>query len=174
MPGQPQSPRLGGSHDRVLCYEELLRSACTVAGLLRERNIGPGQRVAVCLERGIDAVVAVFGVLLAGACYVPLDTRNPPDRLSYIVRDAGVAAVLGGGAARDWFVDGVWLDLSSLQGPGLRGQRSAFPSGGHRSAVTGCHPLHVRFHRPAQGRGARSWGGYGLCPLGRRTARDAT
>src|SRR5581483_3677843 len=61
---------------------------------LRERGIGPGSRVGVCLERSPDLVVALLAVLKAGAAYVPLDPAYPMARLTQIVDDARPAAVL--------------------------------------------------------------------------------
>lgn len=97
-----------------MSYRSLLERAETIAAALRGRGIGPGQRVAIHLERGIAAVGAVFGVLLAGACYVPLDVKNPSARLAFIVRDAGVAAVAGIGDPPAWLDGPCWLDISRL------------------------------------------------------------
>lgn len=94
-----------------LSYRQLLAQARAVAAVLRGRGIGPGARVAIHMERSSSAVGAVFGVLLAGACYVPLDLKNPPSRRAFIVRDAAVAAVLGTGPAPDWLDGPPWLEL---------------------------------------------------------------
>jgi len=71
---------------------------CRVAGLartLQARGVGPEVRVALCLERSQTMVVALLAVLAAGGAYVPLDPEHPPRRLAYVLRDAGVALVLG-------------------------------------------------------------------------------
>lgn len=99
-------------NDRRLCYADLQRRAQTVAAALQARGVKAGQSVAIHMDRGIDAVVAVFGVLLAGACYVPLDLKNPSSRLLYIVRDAHVNAVLGLGDAPIWLDADLWLNLA--------------------------------------------------------------
>jgi aspartate racemase len=64
---------------------------------LRRQGIGRGGRVALCLERSIEMVVAVLGVLKAGAAYVPLDPYDPPQRLHLMIEDAAVAAVIAHG-----------------------------------------------------------------------------
>lgn len=110
---QPDAPALQ-EQDRQLSYRQLLQQAQGVAAALQVRGVQPGQSVAIHLDRGIDAVVAMFGVLLAGACYVPLDLKNPSPRLAFIVEDAKVEAVLGQGAAPDWLADGLWLELEGL------------------------------------------------------------
>ncbi|HVH11654.1 MAG TPA: condensation domain-containing protein, partial [Longimicrobium sp.] len=58
------------------------------------RGVGPEVRVGLCLERGIDMVAAILGVLKAGAAYVPLDPELPPERLAYMVRQSGMALLL--------------------------------------------------------------------------------
>lgn len=101
--------------DSQLSYRQLLSRAQAVAAALQARGVTAGQRVALHLDRGIDAVAAVFGVLLAGACYVPLDLKNPSSRLSFIVADAGVISLLGRGAAPAWLEQSLWLDISDCQ-----------------------------------------------------------
>ncbi|MDT4291861.1 AMP-binding protein [Methylomonas sp. MO1] len=100
--------------DRQVSYRQLLQQAQTIAVALQARGIQPGQPVAIHLDRGIDAASALFGVLLAGACYVPLDLKNPASRLSFIVTDAQVCAVLGSGSAPDWLDENLWLDIASF------------------------------------------------------------
>lgn len=100
-------------NDRSLTYGQLLRHAQAVAAGLQAIGVQPGQPVAIYLERGITAVIAVFGALLAGACYVPLDLKNPIARLSYIIEDAQVSAVLGLADAPTWLENKRWLDTAS-------------------------------------------------------------
>ncbi|MDQ4023980.1 MAG: amino acid adenylation domain-containing protein, partial [Actinomycetota bacterium] len=61
---------------------------------LRALGLGPEDLVGVVLERGIDLIVAVVGVLKAGAAYVPVDPTYPPARIELTFRAAGVAAVV--------------------------------------------------------------------------------
>ncbi len=98
---------------RSLTYGQLLKQSQAVAAKLQELGVKPGQPVAIHLERSIDAVIALFGVLLTGACYVPLDLKNPALRLAFIVADAQVAAVLGAGAAPAWLDNRLWLDIAN-------------------------------------------------------------
>ncbi len=99
--------------DRSVSYRQLLQQAQSIAAALQTKGIHPGQPVAIHLDRGIDAAGALFGVLLAGACYVPLDLKNPPTRLSFIVADAQVGAVLGSGSAPEWLDESLWLDIGT-------------------------------------------------------------
>ncbi|MGZ0079627.1 amino acid adenylation domain-containing protein [Methylomonas sp. YC3] len=109
---QPDAPALQ-EQDRQVSYRQLLQQAQTIAAALQARGVRPGQPVAVHLDRGIDAACALFGVLLAGACYVPLDLKNPAPRLSFIVADARVCAVVGSDSAPDWLDENLWLDIAN-------------------------------------------------------------
>ncbi|MGR8930312.1 MAG: amino acid adenylation domain-containing protein [Gammaproteobacteria bacterium] len=107
-------------------YGELLAKAESVAAALQVKGIKPGNPVAIHLDRGINAVIAVFGALLAGACYVPLDLKNPTARLAFIVENAGVAAVLGIGECPAWLDQKLWLNINNL--PESRPETTAISS----------------------------------------------
>jgi pyochelin synthetase len=79
---------------RRLGYARLLRHTERVAGELRGHGVGPGDLAAVVLPKGWEQVAAVFGVLTAGAAYVPIDPTWPPDRIAYLINDTKAAAVL--------------------------------------------------------------------------------
>src|ERR1700735_2845498 len=80
--------------DRSLSYEELDRLSNQVARALLAQGVSPGDRGGILPPKSAASVVAVFGVLKAGACYVPLDPRSPAERQASIMRDSGVAVVL--------------------------------------------------------------------------------
>ncbi|WP_414676466.1 amino acid adenylation domain-containing protein, partial [Longimicrobium sp.] len=73
----------------ALTYRELDARATRLARRLVALGAGPEVRVGVCLERGVDAVVAILAVLKAGAAYLPLDPAYPADRLAYMLADSG-------------------------------------------------------------------------------------
>lgn len=77
-----------------LTYGALNLRANRLAHRLRAMGVGPGGRVAVCLERGVPMVVAVLGVLKAGGAYVPLDVSYPGDRLAYMLHDSQPVVLL--------------------------------------------------------------------------------
>jgi amino acid adenylation domain-containing protein len=78
----------------VLSYGELDKLSNQVARALLTRGVERGDRVGILIPKSAASVVAVFGVLKAGACYVPLDPNSPAPRLSSIMRDSGIAVVL--------------------------------------------------------------------------------
>ncbi|MFE3853478.1 amino acid adenylation domain-containing protein [Streptomyces griseorubiginosus] len=99
-----------------LSYAELDVRANRIAHLLRSKGVGPEDLVGVCLERGIELMPALLGVLKAGAAYLPLDPANPGDRLAYIVKDAKAPVVLttaGQAAVLDGRYDGDVVELDT-------------------------------------------------------------
>ncbi|HEV7508320.1 MAG TPA: amino acid adenylation domain-containing protein [Thermoanaerobaculia bacterium] len=77
-----------------LSYGELDRRSNQLARHLVSRGAGRGAFVGLCLERSIDILVAILGVLKSGAAYVPLDPAYPRERLAFTLEDSGVALVL--------------------------------------------------------------------------------
>ena len=77
--------------DESLTYQELNGRANQLARHLIRQGAGPGGVVSICVERSLDMLVAVLGVLKSGAAYLPLDPGHPPQRTSDILADARVS-----------------------------------------------------------------------------------
>lgn len=77
-----------------LTYWELSDRALQFAGVLRSMGIERGDRVVICLPRGLDQYMAILGVLWAGAAYVPVDCAYPQDRIDFIIEDSGACMVV--------------------------------------------------------------------------------
>lgn len=77
-----------------LTYEELERESSRLAALLRDAGAKPEETVGLLFRRSTQFVVAALAVLKSGAAYVPLDPATPADRMSFILSDAGVVALL--------------------------------------------------------------------------------
>ncbi|WP_051759227.1 non-ribosomal peptide synthetase [Herbidospora cretacea] len=82
--------------DEAISYRRLHRRVAGTARRLRERGVGPGVRVAVCMEQSIDLAVALLAVLKAGGAYVPIDPEYPEERRAFMVEDSGAALLLTG------------------------------------------------------------------------------
>jgi acyl-CoA synthetase (AMP-forming)/AMP-acid ligase II len=91
---EPDAPAIVEVGAASLSYGELWRRAARVAGGLRAAGVQRGGRVAIRLPNGIDWVVAFFGVQLAGAVAVPVNTRLTEDEVAYVVNDSGAALTL--------------------------------------------------------------------------------
>ncbi|HEX2645430.1 MAG TPA: amino acid adenylation domain-containing protein, partial [Thermoanaerobaculia bacterium] len=83
----------------TLTYGELRARAARLARFLRGLGVGPEDRVALCLERSADLVVAILGVLGAGAAYLPIDPAYPEDRKAFLLEDSGAAVLVAHGEA---------------------------------------------------------------------------
>ena len=79
---------------RQLTYAQLNQQANQLAHHLRALGAGPEARVAICLDRSLRTVVALLGVLKAGAAYVPLDPAYPQDRLNYMLSDSDASLLV--------------------------------------------------------------------------------
>ncbi|MFG3008183.1 amino acid adenylation domain-containing protein, partial [Streptomyces calvus] len=77
-----------------LSYARLAARVDRLARVLVARGVGPEQRVALMLPRGVDLVVALLGVMRAGAAYVPVDPEYPRERVAYVLEDADPALVI--------------------------------------------------------------------------------
>jgi amino acid adenylation domain-containing protein len=77
-----------------LSYRELNERANQVAHYLRGVGVGPDTLVSVCMERSFEMVVALYAVMKAGGAYVPIDPDNPPERLAFMLEDAGAPVLL--------------------------------------------------------------------------------
>jgi amino acid adenylation domain-containing protein len=86
--------------DRLTCRELLSRSR-DLALYLQSEGVGPDRLVGVCMERSLDMVVALLGILEAGGAYLPLDPDYPDERLEHMARDSGAAIVLTQETLRD-------------------------------------------------------------------------
>jgi amino acid adenylation domain-containing protein len=80
--------------DQQLAYRELNVRANQLAHYLRTRGVGPDSLVGLCVERSLDLVVGLLGIMKAGGAYVPLDPIYPKDRRGFMVEDARVRLLL--------------------------------------------------------------------------------
>ncbi len=88
--------------DREWSYRVLDEQSSALAGWLARAGVVPGSRVGILLPRSASAVIAILGVLKAGAAYVPLDSRWPERRISGAIRDSALRLLVAseGDAAR--------------------------------------------------------------------------
>lgn len=79
---------------RRMTYQELKEEALYICGKLQKEGAGKGKTVAVLMEKGWEQVTAVYGILFAGAAYLPIDIHNPQERIEKILRDSGTEIIL--------------------------------------------------------------------------------
>ncbi len=78
----------------ILTYKTLNERANQLAHYLQKSGIKPEDKVGICVNRSVEMVVAILATLKAGAAYVPLDPAYPLERLSFIVEDAQISALI--------------------------------------------------------------------------------
>ena len=78
----------------ALTYRELNRRANLVAAELRKRGVGPDVMVGIFVERGVEMLVGLLGVLKAGGAYLPMDPQYPADRLTMMLEDSRAPVIL--------------------------------------------------------------------------------
>jgi amino acid adenylation domain-containing protein len=111
--------------ERSLTYEELHWRANQLARLLEQRGVRRETLVGLCVERSLEMVVALLGILKAGAAYVPLDPAYPRDRIQHVLEDAHVELLITQAdllsqmpstAAKTICLDPEWKALAGLSG----------------------------------------------------------
>ncbi|MFC0313716.1 amino acid adenylation domain-containing protein [Gordonia phosphorivorans] len=107
-------------HPALICagatvsYREFEERTNRIARALIDAGAGPDDVVAIGLERSIDSVVAVFGVIKSGAAYVPVDPAYPQDRIDYMLTDSAVRLGITNAQTRPRLGSGEWLLIDDL------------------------------------------------------------
>jgi amino acid adenylation domain-containing protein len=80
--------------DQQLSYRELNGRADAVAQALAKIGVSPDVRVGICVERSLEMMIGLLGILKAGGCYVPLDPTYPAERLAFMLEDSQATVLL--------------------------------------------------------------------------------
>jgi len=80
--------------DNAMTYRELDAVSNQLAWVLREAGIEKGDRVGICLNKSIEEIVAIYGILKAGAVYVPIDPSSPAQRIAFFIENCGIKALV--------------------------------------------------------------------------------
>ncbi|MDQ1355593.1 MAG: hypothetical protein QG657_5903 [Acidobacteriota bacterium] len=87
-------PERAGRRLIHISYKELNERANQVADMLLVRGVEEGAIVGIAAERSVETVIAIFGILKAGAAYLPIDPGWPTDRIDFILRDSGAKILI--------------------------------------------------------------------------------
>jgi amino acid adenylation domain-containing protein len=80
--------------DDQLTYRQLDGKANQLAGAIQKRGCKPNFILSIIIERSLEMVVGLLGILKAGAAYLPIDPEYPPERKKYILKDSGVDTLI--------------------------------------------------------------------------------
>jgi non-ribosomal peptide synthetase component F len=174
VPQRPSQPAVV-TVERTLTYQELDQRSNQVAHRLRKVGVKPNQLVGVVMAKGWEQVVAVLGILKAGAAYLPIGAEQPQERLWYLLENSEVEVVLTQSDVdqrttwpkfvQRFSIDAVWPEddqaLVSVQTPddlayviytsGSTGQSKGVMID-HRGAVNTILDVNRRFHVGPQDR----------------------
>jgi amino acid adenylation domain-containing protein len=87
--------------DERLTYKELNRRSNQVAHYLQSKGVKTETLVPVCVERGLEMLIGILGIMKAGGTYVPIDPDYPADRISYMLEDSGAELALTSKGSRE-------------------------------------------------------------------------
>ncbi len=79
---------------QLIPFIEVNKRANQLAHFLIEKGVTINQSIPLCIDRSIDFVIAMLGILKAGAVYVPIDTSTPHDRIQFILKDLGASSII--------------------------------------------------------------------------------
>ena len=85
-----------------LSYNQLNERSDQLAGYLISQGLQKNKIIALCLDRSIEMIIGIIGILKAGATYLPLDPTYPIERLEYIIKDSGASLILTKKEIRDF------------------------------------------------------------------------
>ncbi|HUS97774.1 MAG TPA: amino acid adenylation domain-containing protein, partial [Hyphomicrobiaceae bacterium] len=108
----------------TVSFAELDSRANQIARVLAHKGLAAGDRVGLILDRSISSYAALLAVLKLGAAYVPLDVRYPSDRVSFIARDAEIAAMISVAAGQN-AVRSLEIPIFDLEAIALSAQHEA-------------------------------------------------
>jgi len=96
-------------------YSELNGRANRVAHYLRALGVGKDKVVAIALPRSLEMMIAIIGILKAGAAYLALDLKYPQERLRYLIQDSNAVALITNPSKTLNFTDYTWqiIDIDS-------------------------------------------------------------
>jgi amino acid adenylation domain-containing protein len=79
-----------------LTFEELFKRSNQLAFMLKELGVTRGDRVGIFLDASLESAISVYGIMSAGAVFVPLDTNAPPARIAFVISDCGIKHIISG------------------------------------------------------------------------------
>ena len=80
--------------NQQLTYRQLNNKANQLANYLQQLGAQPEVLIGLCVERSLDAIVGILGIIKAGAAYLPLDPNYPQQRLNFMLEDAGLSILV--------------------------------------------------------------------------------
>lgn len=80
--------------DRHISYAELKEHSNQIAGYLYHQGINYKEPIGICLERSVESIMSILGILKVGGIIVPIDPNYPTERISYIIEETGISKII--------------------------------------------------------------------------------
>ncbi|MFG3658008.1 amino acid adenylation domain-containing protein [Streptomyces sp. NPDC047706] len=122
--GRPDAPAVEFQGE-TLTYGELHARSTALAGTLLRQGIGAGDRVGLWLRKSPESIVGLYGILRAGAAYVPIDPGAPLDRAEKIIGDCRLAGVIAQDEHVSWLLERAPAEAPDRPVVAVGGTRSA-------------------------------------------------
>ncbi|MEH0020146.1 MAG: amino acid adenylation domain-containing protein [Desulfobacter sp.] len=81
-------------NDKTIDYKTLERKSDQLSTMLSRAGVRQGQRVGIILKKSIESIISIFGILKAGAVYVPIDPFIPQERINFIIKNCDIRCLL--------------------------------------------------------------------------------
>ncbi|MGO4294958.1 amino acid adenylation domain-containing protein [Chitinophaga sp. RAB17] len=124
--------------ERTMTYAALSAETTQLAHYLRSKGVGEDMLVPVCIERSPEMVIAILGILKAGAAYVPIDPEYPAERIQYLLEDCNATLVVGSNYTRTRIPEGspvIALDTAWQPAGSIPAEALPLPAPHHLSYV---------------------------------------
>src|SRR5580693_9197167 len=134
--------------DVSVTYEELNKRANRMARLLVAQGVGPESAVAVVMDRSAELIVALLGVVKAGAAYLTVDPGYPAERISFVLRNAHPAVIVASESAAEDLPALVFASVLVVGEPGLAAELESAAGGDlcdeeRLAPLVAAHPAYV-------------------------------
>ena len=87
-------PAHNGHIRQTLTYRELDHRANQMARYLQQKGVLPGMVIGLCVDRNVEMMIGLLGILKAGGVYLPLDPQYPKDRLAFMMEDSDIGLLV--------------------------------------------------------------------------------
>ncbi|GAA3937019.1 amino acid adenylation domain-containing protein [Chitinophaga oryziterrae] len=113
---------------KQLTYRTLDERSSQLAHYLQNMGVKADKLVPVCIERSMDMLICILGIMKAGGAYVPIDPEYPQERIKYILEDTGAYVVVSSSYSRKRIPQDVPVRIVTLDAiPDMIGKESAGP-----------------------------------------------
>jgi len=144
---ESQIPKREASFEGHLSYNQLNDKADQLADVLIKKGVQADTIVGIMVERSIEMIIGILGILKSGGAYLPIDPDSPKNRIDYMLKDSGVNLLLAEGESSHLFEVPSFLSVSSVSSVA----KKFLPATGSQLPERGKRSLGEQFSEPKDG-----------------------